>query len=124
MNKAELTQAARPTMTVTIPEWGNASITIRKLDAKAILGFAAKELSNGNGHAEKAEPSQAENLAREVIYSIVDEATGERMFEDTPEDVATVLSFGFDGLARLDRIITDFNRHNLEDRAKNSEASQ
>lgn len=119
MNRAELTKAARPTKKVTIPEWG-VDVTIRKMDAKAVL-TAGDELNEAtNGHAGEARRTA---LAREAIYSLVDDETGLPMFQDTPEDVEHVLSFSFDGLRRLDREIVVFNGLSSEQVEKNSDAS-
>jgi len=106
-----LRAAAMPkTKAISVPEWGM-DLTIRQLSAAQVV--------SQEGIDEKTA------LAKSAVASIVDPGTGERLFSDSAEDVAEILSYSFSGLIRLNQEITAFNRigESPEDAAKNSQAS-
>ena len=117
MNKAELKAAGTPaTKKVIIRAWNNAEVTIRRYMAADI--FYAREA------AKTGELTEGQDVAKAVVRSLLDDETGALMYQDTPEDIAELLSLGFDGLVELAAAINDFNGANVEALEKNSEASQ
>lgn len=106
MNREQLRQAAQPkTIKVVVPDWNNAEINIRALSAKQIV--------------EHSKLDEKTAVAKIIIASAVND-DGSPMFQDTPEDLAEVLSYGFKGCLELNEAIVAFNGlDSVTDKAKN-----
>jgi hypothetical protein len=95
--------AAPKTKPVDIPEFGE-TIAIRQLSVKAWMEIVRRrEARNGNDPGSE----NLDFIADMVMYSVVDESSGELMF--TEADLPAIKGYAFNGLLRLNHEISAFN---------------